>query len=108
MTLWVERDAGLSFQEFEARSLDQLEALAGSARVVERVAAPTPEGTVVRLAADAPPNSPAYEVTLRAAGPYRYYLATTVQPDASKGAVDGARTDPRLVRADQLRGQGRS
>ena len=33
---------------------------------------------------------PTYEVTLRAAGPYRYYLATSVQPDASATAVDGA------------------
>ncbi len=89
-TLWVERDDALSFQEFEARSLETLRALAGSARVVERVAAATPEGTVVRLAADNPPGSPAYEVTLRASGDYRYYLATTVQPDASDDAVDGA------------------
>jgi hypothetical protein len=89
-TLWVERDRELSFSGFEARSVNQLEALAGSARVVERVSAPTPEGTVVRLAANAPPGSAAYEVTLRTSGPYRYYLATTVQPDASDDAVEGA------------------
>ena len=71
--------------------MDQLEALAGSARVVERVAAPTPEATVVRLAADAPAGSPAYEVTLRASGPYLYYLATTVQPDAGDAGVAGAK-----------------
>lgn len=88
--LWIERDPGLSFSSFEARSLDQLRALAGSAQVVERIAAPTPEGTVVRLAADAPAGSPAYEVTLRSSGPYLYYLAATVQPDASREAVDGA------------------
>lgn len=90
VSLWVERDASLSFADFEARSLDTLEALAGSARVAERVVAPTAEATVVRLAADNPPGSPSYEVTLRAAGPYRYYLATTVQPDASDDATDGA------------------
>ena len=89
-TLWVERDPGLSLIEFEARSLDQLKALAGSARVVERVAAPTPEATILRLAADAPAGSPAYEVTLRSAGPYRYYLATTVEPGASAKATEGA------------------
>ena len=89
-TLWVEQDEKLSFQEFEARSLDTLEALAGSARVVERVAAPTPDATVVRLAADSPAGAPAYEVTLRASGPYRYYLATTVQPDAPSEAIEGA------------------
>ena len=60
----------------------QLEALAGSANIVERVPAPTEEGTIVRLAADAPAGQPSYAVTLRVAGPYRYYLATTVQPDA--------------------------
>jgi hypothetical protein len=89
-TLWIERDPSLDFARFEARSLDQLRALAGSARVVERVAAPRPEATVVRLAAVAPPGQPEFEVTLRASGPYRYYLATTVQPDASRAAIEGA------------------
>ncbi|MEO8091659.1 MAG: hypothetical protein ABI726_02980 [bacterium] len=88
-TLWVERDAKLDFPTFEARSLQQLRSLAGSAQVVERVAAPTAEATVVRLAADAPEGSPRYEVTLRSAGPYRYYLATTLQPGASKQAAAG-------------------
>jgi hypothetical protein len=89
-TLWVERDPNLSFADFEARSLAQLETLAGSASVVERVAAPTPENTVVRLAADAPKGEAQFEVALRSAGPYRYYLATTVQPDASSEAIEGA------------------
>jgi hypothetical protein len=89
-TLWIERDPGLDFARFEARSLDQLRALAGSARVVERVAAPTAAATVVRLAAVAPPDQPEFEVTLRASGPYRYYLATTVQPDASRAAIEGS------------------
>ena len=66
------------------------QALAGSAQIVDRVAAPTPEATVVKLAADAPEGQPSYEVTLRVAGPYRYYLATSVQPDASAKAADGA------------------
>jgi hypothetical protein len=89
-TLWIERDPNLDFARFEARSLDQVRALAGSARVVERIAAPTPEATIVRLAAVAPPGQPEFEVTLRASGPYRYYLATTVQPDASREAIEGA------------------
>ena len=42
------------------------------------------------LAADAPPGQPSYAVTLRVAGPYRFYLATTVQPDASAEAEQGA------------------
>ena len=45
---------------------------------------------VVILAADAPAGQPSYEVTLRVAGPYRYYLATSVQPGASPEAVSGS------------------
>jgi hypothetical protein len=89
-SLWVERDPSLSFAEFEARSLEQLGSLAGSAHVVERIPAPTVDETVVRLAADAPPDSPEYEVTLRASGPYRYYLSTTVQPGAGDAATAAA------------------
>jgi hypothetical protein len=89
-TLWIERDPRLDLASFEARSLRQLEALAGSARVVERVPAPTPDATIVRLAADSPADQPEFEVTLRTSGPYRYYLATTVQPEPSPGALNGA------------------
>lgn len=89
-TLWIEEDPGIEFGAFIDQSLAQLEALAGSARIVERPPAPTPEATVVRLAAAPQPGQPRYEVTLRAAGPYRYHLATGVQPDASREAVRGA------------------
>jgi hypothetical protein len=82
LTLWVERKPRLDFSEFEARSLDQLGRLTGSAHVVDRSVAPTAGGTVVRLATDSPPDAPSYEVTLRASGPYRYYLATTLEPHA--------------------------
>jgi hypothetical protein len=88
-TLWIERAPELTFAEFEGRSLRQLRSLTGNAKVVERVAAPSAAGTLVRLRANAPgaTGAPApYEVTLRAAGPYRYYLATTVQPGASPEA----------------------
>lgn len=88
-TLWIEEKPGLDFPSFIGRSLKQLEALAGSARIVERVPAPTPDDTIVRLAANAPAGQPTYEVLLRASGAYRYYLATSVQPDASREAVDG-------------------
>jgi hypothetical protein len=87
-TLWIQRAPQLSFQEFETRSLDQLRSLAGDAAVVDRTPAPTMAGTVVRLRADTPAGS--YDVTLRAAGPYRYYLSTTVDPGAGRPAVDGA------------------
>ena len=89
-TLWITEDPKLDFPTFVSQSLSQLEALAGSAQVVDRVPAPTAEDTIVRLAADAPEGEPSYEVTLRVAGPYRYYLATSVEPDASKKASDGA------------------
>lgn len=89
--LWVERDPELDFTSFEARSLAQLRTLAGSAHVVERTTGPTADDTIVRLAADAPADSPTYEVVLRASGPYRYYLSTTVQPDASRTALDGVK-----------------
>ena len=87
-TLWITQDPKLDFPTFINQSLAQLETLAGSARVVERIPAPTPEGTIVTLGADAPEGQPAYEATLRVAGPYRYYLATTVQPDASPETAD--------------------
>ncbi len=89
-TLWISRDPQLSYPDFEARSLAQLQSLAGNAHVVNRITAPTADGTVVTLAADSPPDQPAYEVTLRVAGPYRYYLATTADPNASQEAVGGA------------------
>jgi hypothetical protein len=88
-TLWVRDEPKLDFPTFEATSLAQLRSLAGSAHVASRVAAPTPDDTIVRLAADAPVGKPAYEVTLRVFGPYRYYLATTLQPDASADTAKG-------------------
>ena len=88
--LWVSNQPDLAFADFEARSIAQLESLAGESRVVERQAGPTPEGTIVRLAANAPRGAPTHEVTLRAAGPYRYYLSTTLQPGASRATADGA------------------
>lgn len=89
-TLWIEEDPKLDFPTFISQSLAQLEALAGSARIVERFPAPTPEDTIIRLAADAPAGQPSYEVTLRVAGAFRYYLATSVQPDAAPEAAEGA------------------
>jgi hypothetical protein len=89
-TLWVTRDPSLSFPDFESQSLASLRQTAGSAEVTDRTAAPTAAGTIVTLAANPPQGGPDYEVTLRVAGPYRYYLATTVEPDASQTATEGA------------------
>ena len=36
------------------------------------------------------PGEPQHQVTLRVVGPYGYYLATTVEPDARREAADGA------------------
>jgi hypothetical protein len=87
--LWIDEDPKLDFPTFISQSLTQIEALTGSARIVQRIPAPTPEATVVRLAADVPADQPTYEVTLRVAGPYRYYLAGSVHPDAAPEAAEG-------------------
>jgi hypothetical protein len=88
--LFIERDADLDFAAFEARSLRRLEDLAGSAEVTDRVAGPTLEQTIVTLGSEPAGDRPTYEVTLRASGPYRYYLSTTLQPDALQDAREGA------------------
>jgi hypothetical protein len=90
-TLWIERDPGLAFDEFVSRSARQLEALAGTEPdEVVRVPAPRLEDSIVRLTADGPAGGPSYEVTLRAAGDYRYYLAVSIEPDASAKEVADA------------------
>jgi hypothetical protein len=88
--LWVERDPKLTFPQFESQSLAQLRRTAGSAQVTGRTPAPTADGTIVTLASDPKPGAPAYQVTLRVTGPYRYYLATTVEANASRDAAGGA------------------
>ena len=87
-TLWIERDPELGFAGFERRSLARLRDLAGDAEVAEREPGPGAEQTVVRLTAGAP-GERRYEVTLRAAGPYRYFLSTALDPDASPVAREG-------------------
>jgi hypothetical protein len=87
-TLWITQDPKLDFPTFVSQSLKQLETLAPDPRILSRVPGPTPESTVVQIGADAPAGQPAYSATLRVAGPYRYYLGTTVQPDASAQTSD--------------------
>lgn len=94
VTLWVERDPQLSFADFEARSLDQLRQLAGSASVVDQTTGPTLEKSSALLEANAPPGSGAsapYTVTLRAAGPYRYYLSTSIEPATPDSVIEAAK-----------------
>lgn len=84
-TLWIEREPNLSMDEFEERSLAQLAEIGENPRVVNRVEAPTLEGTVVELRAEttiADDAAGPYRVTLRGAGPFRHYLATSQRPGA--------------------------
>lgn len=84
-TLWIEREPNLSMDEFEQRSLAQLAEIGENPRVVDRVEAPTLEGTIVELRADTTIDDDAagpYRVTLRGAGPFRHYLATSQRPGA--------------------------
>jgi hypothetical protein len=93
-TLWIERDPQLSFSEFVARSLVQLRQLAGSADLVERTGGPTLEKSSALLEANAPEDSGAsapYTVTLRASGPYRYYLSTSAEPGAPTSIIEDAK-----------------
>lgn len=83
-TLWITEAPRLSFARFEEQSLAQLEELAPDARVIARSEGPTPETTIVELAAGsegASADAP-YRVTLRAGGPYRYYFGTSLRQDA--------------------------
>ena len=84
-SLFVRRDPGVSFSNFQSLSLAQAHQVADSVHVVKHA-----HGPGVELAAGPQPGKPAYDVTLLAAGPYRYYLATTVDPNASRVAVEGA------------------
>ncbi len=89
--LWIERDPKLDFATFEARSLTQLESIAGSSGVVRRNPGPTPETTTSVIApTDAPDGAPNYEVLI-SGGPRDqwYYLATTSQPGATAEATKG-------------------
>ena len=80
----------LDFAAFEASSLQQLETLAGSARVVERNVGPSVQASSITLAPkNVPAGSPTYEVVLRGSGDHWYYLATTHQPSAPADAVAG-------------------
>jgi len=110
-TLWVERDPGLGFGGFVDRSLAGLEQLGDDARVTDRVAGPTLESSSAELRAtvalDGEPAGP-YRVNLRAAGPYRYYLATSLRPDAAPALLADAELIGSSLRPEvRLRGAPR-
>ncbi len=92
-TLWVERNPNLDFDGFVQQSLGGLVTLGDDARITDRVDGPTIETSSAELRADvALDGEPAgpYRVNLRAAGPYRYYLATSIQPGASPALLADA------------------
>ena len=89
-TLWIQDDPKLDFATFEASSLQQLETLAGSARVVERNVGPSVQASSITLAPkNVPEGAPTYEVVLRGSGDNWYYLATTHQASAPADAIAG-------------------
>lgn len=89
-TLWIQDNPQLDMASFEASSLQQLETLAGSARVVDRRVGPTVESSTITLAPkNVPAGAPTYEVVLRGAQDNWYYLATTHQAGAPGEAIAG-------------------
>jgi hypothetical protein len=93
-TLWIERDQSLSVRKFERQSLKRLKQVAGNARVESRTPSPTDAGAVIRLLGDARSGQGgrvAYEVTVRSATPFHYYLVTSQQPGANALARRGVR-----------------
>jgi hypothetical protein len=94
-TLWVDRDPKLDFDTFIDQSLAGLEQLGENATVSDRVEGSSLETSIAELKADVPLDgglAGPYRVTLRAAGPYRYYLATSI----------GAGAPPRLLADAEL------
>ena len=93
-TLWVERAPKLSVRKFEAESIRRLKRVARNVRVESRTPSPTDAGGVINLLGNAPSGKGGrvtYEVTLRAVGPFRYYLVTSTQPGARPAAREGVR-----------------
>jgi hypothetical protein len=88
--LWVERKPELSFGSYVASSLNGLQTLGTDAKIIDQTQGRSLEASSARLSAEVPLDGQApgpYRVTLRAAGPYRYYLASSVAHDAPAGAL---------------------
>jgi hypothetical protein len=92
-TLWAERKPDLSFASYVANSLHGLQTLGSGARISDRVEGRTLETSSAELQAEVPLDGMApgpYRVFLRAAGPYRYYLATSVAPGSPPSVLADA------------------
>ena len=93
-TLWIKRNPKLDLDGFKQRSKRSLAKLGQDVTVISEVEGDTPEDSSVELAASVPLSNElvgedqemvsTYRVTLRVSGPYRYYLATTIQPGAGE------------------------
>lgn len=92
-TLWVDRDRSLDFAGFVDQSRATLDEIGTNVAVTDRVEGSSLGSQIVRLEAEVPLSggmAAPYYVTLRATGPYRYYLATSIQPGASPDLVTDA------------------
>ena len=92
-TLWAERKPDLSFSSYVANSLHGLQTLGTGAAITDRVEGHTLETSSAELRAEVPLDGMApgpYRVFLRAAGPYRYYLATSVAPGSPPSVLADA------------------
>ncbi len=94
---------GIDFDGFVDRSLAGLAKLGEDARVTDRSGGPTIESSAAELRAsvalDGQPAGP-YRVNLRAAGPYRYYLATSIQAGAPASLLADAELIGSSLRPD--------
>lgn len=84
-TLWAERDPALSFNAFVEQSIASLDEIGTNVRIADQVGGTALASRITELHAEVPLDGGVvapYRVTLRAAGPYRFYLATSIQPGA--------------------------
>ena len=92
-TLWAERAPGLDFDAFVSQSMDNLDEIGTNVRISDQVDGPSNAARITELRAEVPLDGgldAAYHVVLRAAGPYRFYLATSLQPGAAPKLVADA------------------
>ena len=103
--LWIEEDPKLDFASFEARSLDQLESLAGSAGVVERN--PVPPRRRPRSRSRPPPRRRVPRTT-RCCSARAATTGTTSRPPASRARRPRPRTESPSCRARSSRREARA
>ncbi len=92
-TLWAEKAPGLGFGAFVDQSMANLDEIGTNVRISDEVGGGALASRITELRAEVPLDgglNAAYHVVLRASGPYRYYLATSIQPGASPQLVADA------------------